>query len=144
MSNALNIVAMAEAIGATAPISDDDGVLRHSPDSAPTFNKSLRDRKSDVHIDEEFINKHKDKALAGKSIVELAEKIGGIGLEGENVFNQDLDTLSAARNKARKVLKEAIDLLSESDIDYWCPDQATKESAPKIRAILEKFNSRLK
>lgn len=144
MSNALNIVAMAEAIGSTAPISDDDGVLRHSPDSAPTYNRALRDRKPPVEINDDFLQKHKEKALAGKSIVELAEQIGGKGLEGADVYNQDLDSVSAARNKAYRVLNEAIQLLSEGDLDYWCPDDATRQSAPKIKAILEKFSSRLR
>jgi hypothetical protein len=144
MSNALNIVAMAEAIGATAPISDDEGVLRHAPNSAPTYNRALRDRKPPVEINNEFLEKHKEKALAGKSIVELGEKIGSQGLEGADVFNQDLDSVAAARNKAYRVLNEAIQLLSESDLDYWCPDDATRQTAPKIKTILEKFSSRLK
>lgn len=144
MSNALNIVAMAEAIGATAPISDDEGVLRHAPNSAPTYNRALRDRKPPVEINNEFLEKYKEKALAGKSIVELAEKIGSQGLEGADVFNQDLDSVAAARNKAYRVLNEAIQLLSESDLDYWCPDDATRQTAPKIKAILEKFSSRLR
>lgn len=142
-SKALNIVAMAEAIGASAPMADEDGVLRHSPETAPTYNQNLRNRKAPLEINDEFINKYKDKALAGKSIVELAEKIGGEGLQGADVYNQDLDSVSAARNKAYKALNEAIQVLSDNDIDYWCPDDATKQSAPKIRAILEKFTSRL-
>jgi hypothetical protein len=144
MSKALDIVAMSEAIGSSAPISDDEGVLRHSPDSAPTYNKALRDRKPPIEINEEFLQKHKDKALAGKSIVDLADQIGGKGLEGADVYNQDLDSVSAARNKAYRVLNEAIQLLSEGDLDYWCPDEATRTSAPKIKAILEKFSSRLR
>jgi hypothetical protein len=143
MSGALNLVAMAEAIGSTAPISDDDGVLRHSPSTAPTYNTALKNRKPTVEIDESFLAKHKENAQAGKSIVDLAEKIGGAGLDGSDIYNRDLDTVSAARNKAYKALTEAIQVLSESDIDYWCPDEATKQSAPKIKAILEKFASRL-
>jgi hypothetical protein len=141
-SKALDIIAMSEAIGASAPMSDDEGVLRHAPNSAPTYNRALRDRKPPVEINQEFLDKHKEKALAGKSIVELAEKIGNQGLEGADVFNQDLDSVSAARNKACRVLNEAIQLLSEGDLDYWCPDDATRQAAPKIKVILEKFSSR--
>lgn len=141
-SKALDIIAMSEAIGASSPISDDEGVLRHAPNSAPTYNRTLRDRKPPVEINQEFLDKHKEKALAGKSIVELAEKIGNQGLEGADVFNQDLDSVSAARNKACRVLNEAIQLLSEGDLDYWCPDDATRQAAPKIKVILEKFSSR--
>lgn len=142
-TNAMNIIAMAEAIGENSPIADDEGKLTESPQTARNYNPTLRHRKPPVEINDEYINKRKDEMLAGKSIVELAEKIGGAGLEGENIYNQDLDTVSASRNKAYSALIEAIQVLSESDIDYWCPDEATRTAAPKIRAILQKFASRL-
>lgn len=131
---------MAESIGASSPISNDDGVLAFTPENAPSFNKALK--KPTVAIDEEFINKHKEKALAGKSIVELADQIGG-SPNGEHLYNEDLDSSIAARAKAKRVLSEAIQMLSEGDIDYWCPDAETKQSAPKIKKILEMFSARL-
>lgn len=141
MSNALSIVALAESIGATSPVSNEEGALVHSPETAPSFNKSLR--KPTVAIDEDFVKKHAEKALAGKSIVELADKIGSQGLGSVENYNPDLDSSVASRNKARRALQEAIQILSEGDLDYWCPDAATRESAPKIKNILEKFVSRL-
>jgi hypothetical protein len=142
MSNALNILAIAESIGAVSPVSDDEGVLRHAPQNAPTYNKNLRDRKPPVEVNEEFIEKYKEKAMAGKTIVDMVEQIGSQGLEG-TVYNPDLDSRTAACNKARNALQEAIQVLSEGDVDYWCPDAETKMSAPKIRDILVRFSKRL-
>ena len=142
-STALDMIAMTESIGATAPLSDEEGVLRHSPDSAPVYNKALRERKSGIVVDEAFIAKHKEKALAGKNLIDLADKVGMQGLGDAERFNPDLDSALFARGKASKVLNEAIQLLSAGDLDYWCPDEATRQAAPKIRDILVKFSSRL-
>jgi len=145
MSTKVNdVMSMVEAIGATAPIADEDGVLSQSVATAPNYNTKLRDRKPTIEINQDYIEKHKENAQKGKNIIDIAEKIGSQGLDDSVRYNEDLDANIHAKNKAYKALNEAIAVLGSDVIDYWCPDAETKQSAPKLRGILEKFVTRLK
>ena len=138
------ILALTEMIGSSSPVSNDDGKLVHSPQTAPVHNQALNKKKAPVTIDEAFMNNHKAAMMEGKNIIDMANEIGKSGL-GDNLrYNDNLDEANFARNRALKALNEAIEVLGEDVIDYWAPDASTKEAAPKLKAILEKFKTRIR
>lgn len=146
MSSIDEMMAMADAIGNSNPITvgDDSGNLTVVSGKAPVHNKALNSTKSNVTIDESFLTKHKDQLNANKDMLKMVDDIGNASKGQYQLYNEDLDTSVSARNKALSVLNEAISILSEHDLQYWCPDEATKEAAPKISAILQKFTSRIR
>lgn len=139
-----NILALTEMIGSTSPVSDDEGKLVYSPTSAPVHNQAANKRKAPIVIDESFIKNKQEQVAQGKSIIDLAEKIGNSGLSKSLQFNEDLASDNFARTRAIKALNEAIEVLGDDVIDYWAPDSSTKEAAPRLRAILKTFTARMK
>lgn len=135
------ILALTEMIGSSSPVSDDEGKL---VSSAPVYNKELNKKKAPVVIDEAFLNNKKEQVAQAKSVIDLANKIGNSGLSKSLQFNEDLATDNFAKNRAIKAINEAIEVLAEDVIDYWAPDDSTKQAAPKLKNILEAFAARLK
>lgn len=138
------ILALTEMIGSSSPISDDEGRLVNSPTSAPVYNQAINKKKSSVVIDESFIKDKQEQVAQAKSVIDLAEKIGNSGLGKSLKFNEDLATDNFAKNRAIKALNEAIEVLGEDVIDYWAPDDSTKQAAPKLRTILQTFAARMR
>lgn len=143
-SEADKILALTEMIGSTSPVSDDEGKLTNSPTAAPVYNQALNRKKAPVVIDESFMNDKKEQVAQAKNIIDLVDKIGNAGLGKSLKFNENLDADNFARNRALKALNEAIEVLSEDVIDYWAPDNSTKEAAPRLKTILQTFASRIK
>lgn len=135
------ILALTEMIGSSSPVSDDEGKL---VSSAPVYNKELNKKKAPVVIDEAFLNNKKEQVAQAKSVIDLANKICNSGLSKSLQFNEDLATDNFAKNRAIKAINEAIEVLAEDVIDYWAPDDSTKQAAPKLKNILEAFAARLK
>ena len=138
------ILALTEMIGSTSPISDDEGKLTASPTTAPVYNKELNKKKSSVVIDEAFMNEKKEQVAQAKNVIDLVNRIGNAGLGNSLKFNEDLATDIFAKNRAMKAINEAIEVLGEDVIDYWAPDESTKQAAPKLKKILEAFSARMR
>lgn len=143
MTEAEKIMALSEHIGATQPISDDEGNLVGSIASAKVYNPNLNKKKAPVAIDAEFLEKHKEKAQMGKSIIEMAEKIGRQGLDDATLYNEDLESTAVAKNKAVSAINSVIEMFGEDILEYWCPDAETKAACSKLRPILSKIAERV-
>lgn len=143
MTEAEKILAMSESIGSSSPMMDEEGNMTLSPNTAPVHNRGLRSHKPNVKIDEDFLLKNKENIQKGKEIIDIANKIGSAGLDDTLRYNEDLSEAAYAKNRAIRAINEAISVLGDDVTDYWCPDDATKAAAPKIRDILVRFAGRI-
>ena len=125
-----------EKIGTTQPISDENGQLTMPP-ARPSMIKP-----NPVSTDESVEEPKHEKISLGEYKIEPSEKYKAF-FENIDATIDSGATSDPAKIKVKEVLTEAVDVLSDDNLQYWTNDKSLVEACRKIKNVLSKIRDKI-